>query len=1073
MGVTFVLGRPSGRREDVIVNRIKEIAGADPLAPVLVIVPPQATYATECMLLDRLNAEGMMGVNVASISRIAQRVLEEVYGGAQKTLNAAGKSMLIKKILTEHAAEFPVFGRMRARDFLPPRLAETITEMKQLDITPAMLRDFKAGSPDTAEKFRDISMLYEKLEEEMAGAQDTEDRLNTVIGHIHEADFIRGACVFIHGFDMYNSQTVRFITEMMKAAKHTVISFLYADGPDGGVYEICRENRERFTEQAKALGLETIKVTEETQKSPDMLYIEKNLYAYPAAKAGAAKDVSVSYAKDTREEVDGVAAQIAFLTQKRSYRFDEIAVLCGDAEHTLPVIRDRFRRAGIPCYTGEKRGLLRSNLSDFVLTAFELCRGRLRKDTLLEHAASGFTNLTGAQRYALENYSYANIRDGFAFARPFNGKEGERYARGGAPVEEAEQARKALMGPIEVLRKNAAKAKGVRKLAESVSAYMESLDIRTKMEEQCMHMRGAGLYESAAFLEQAYGKMTNILAQAADILDGEQSGAGMARALRAGLAAEQISVIPPASNEVLCGDLSGTWLPHIRALFVLGMNEGVVPSYAPGTDILTEAERELILGGIKGLKHTGSLDKQKLAIVKALGRPREKLFLSCVRDGQAQPSPVLDRLFALFGSIKENKMEDAPLLAQNAYEKTVKRLRMAADGAEVEKDMPMMAAVLDDPAYEKGVIIAEKNISGENRAERIGKFAKDLYGDFSSSATRIEQYYGCPYRHFMTYGVRAMEPREYGIDGLDVGLYAHSVLDRLSKKIKGGGKSWKDLPEGDFIRILDESVAEARQDDVRYGLNRHNENVIKAVTKEIAAVAGAIRAQCEKGTMQPYESEYRFFLSEVNIGGVIDRIDIGDADGVPYFGIVDYKTGCKDFELARVVGGTDLQLMLYILAAYVLLGEEYAFGGANYMRVQSALREREKALEPLYRMRGVEGAAADAARQLYGQGEGGSLFSVGMRVKADGEYYGQDGERFLPPNELDAVLAYCTKLVKEARENIFAGNTAISPAVYKTEQACAWCPYSAVCMFDKESGAGARAIEKLNKQEALERMKSK
>ncbi|MDL2238280.1 PD-(D/E)XK nuclease family protein [Christensenellaceae bacterium OttesenSCG-928-K19] len=1061
MSIEFVLGRPASKREEYLVGKIAGLMQKDPLASVLVIVPPQATYATECMLLDHLGTKGMMGLGVMSISRVAQRVLEEVYGGARQPLGAAGKSMVIHRILKENAGEMKALSRMRLRDLLPPLLSDLVTEMKQLDVTAELLRGYPAQNPNIKAKFEDIAFLLDRFAEQTEGLYDTEDRLETVIEHIHEADFLRGAYVFIHGFDMYNAQTVRFITEVMKTARQTVLSFLYADSnaADSEVYGICNENRMRFFETAQALGLETKKIAEELPRAADILHIEKNVYAFPAQKAGRARDVSISYAKDMREEADGVAAQIAWLAQKRGYRFDEIAVVCGNAEDYLPLLEERFSRAGIPCYTGKKRTVLQSGLADFVLSAFALCKGRLRKDAVLTHVKTGYCDLEPQEAYLLQNYAYSNIRDGFAFLMQFDG--------------EAEAARQKLARPIEAMRKVAAKARNARELIGCVTDYMDGLGVREKLRAKVRGMREAGLYESADFTEQAYERLQGILEQAAQVLGEENSGARIGRVLKAGMAAEQVAVIPPAANEVLCADIAGTWLPDIRALFVLGANEGVIPSYAGKTDILTEEEREIILGGIKGLEHTGSVDKQRLAVVKALSKPREKLFISCVRDGKMQPSTLLDRLHEIFDGIRENNMADSlPLLAQNAWAQAAGHVRELADGGKPDECGPVLAAVMRDREYAGRLKELSAQMKKGNRAAGVEEYANGLYGDFAASATRIEQYYACPYQHFMTYGIKAYRPQEYEVDNLDVGRFAHGALDRLAGKVKQDGRRWEELPQPEFDALLAEALGEAKAEHSKYALNKHNETVIRAVSDEVRTVAQAIRHQCAEGAFQPEMTEHYFDLDESGLHGVVDRIDTAEVDGQKYYGIVDYKTGKKEFELSRMYGGMDLQLFIYVLAVRALLGGEYALGGANYMRVYGAMRERGQALEPLYRMRGIQGASADAAAALYGREEDGAFFAVNMKVlKANGEYDKRSEERYLPPEQLEVALAYCERLVREAKGQIKAGENAILPSVYgKTERACRYCDYGAVCMFREEQD-GARQIEKLGKEELLQRMK--
>ena len=49
--------------------------------------------------------------------------------------------------------------------------------------------------------------------------------------------------------------------------------------------------------------------------------------------------------------------------------------------------------------------------------------------------------------------------------------------------------------------------------------------------------------------------------------------------------------------------------------------------------------------------------------------------------------------------------------------------------------------------------------------------------------------------------------------------------------------------------------------------------------------------------------------------GSIDRVDIyNDENGKRYVRIVDYKTGGKDFDLASLYHGLNMQMLIYLLA---------------------------------------------------------------------------------------------------------------------------------------------------------------
>ena len=65
--------------------------------------------------------------------------------------------------------------------------------------------------------------------------------------------------------------------------------------------------------------------------------------------------------------------------------------------------------------------------------------------------------------------------------------------------------------------------------------------------------------------------------------------------LETGLTEAKVGLIPPGTDQVVVGDIERTRLKDIKALFFLGVNEGLVPKVIPGGGILSDADRQLLL----------------------------------------------------------------------------------------------------------------------------------------------------------------------------------------------------------------------------------------------------------------------------------------------------------------------------------------------------------------------------------------------------------------------------------------------------------------------------------------------
>jgi len=446
------------------------------------------------------------------------------------------------------------------------------------------------------------------------------------------------------------------------------------------------------------------------------------------------------------------------------------------------------------------------------------------------------------------------------------------------------------------------------------------------------------------------------------------------------------------------------------------------------------------------------MEKQKLNIIKALSRPRDKLFISYIDDGSAQRSPVLERISGVLEGLRTNRMADiAPVLARNAVELTAKSVRGAADGSAEPCPAPGAVAAVLYGGFEDEIIKLEKALAQSNEAASVAGLAEGLYGSYQLSAKRVESFYGCPYRHFLGFGIRAEQMREYSVDPLDIGIFAHDVMDLTAKRIQGAG--WDRISEAELRTAVHACAETAARGDTRYRLNARNEAVISAVTEELALTAEMIRRQSRSGALKPYRSEYEFRLADPPMTGKIDRIDTAATDSGRYFSIVDYKTGGDDFDINRMAEGVNLQMILYVIAVRALLGDKYAFAGANYLRIYGALRDREKPLDPLFRMCGIEGVSRGAAETLFGRGDGkGALFSVTFSK-----------ERCYTEQEMDVLAAWAINLLRQADRRIKDGDTDICPAKYGDKLiACALCAFGDICGF--ESGTDiTRTIEKSGK----------
>ncbi|MEI6101677.1 MAG: hypothetical protein WCP73_07540, partial [Eubacteriales bacterium] len=387
MAIEWITSRAVADSDAVILKKLGEQIANDPLCRVIILVPPQATLMTENHIMRTLGLPGLMGVQVMGPEKLAQRILDSVYGRAKPVVDLPAKSMVAAWLLETYSDQMTALGACARAQNISADIAKIISEFKSMDIEPEQIKNLQSGSAVTDQKLADLAFLYEKFDEYMQSrALTLEDRMNIAISHVQECRFIAESDVFVLHFDLLTSQLERLIAEVAKTAKNTCMSFLdtHSGDPDADLFEATRRQKLSVARRVELEALETILPQKERRDA--IGHIEKNLYAYPfAAFKEAQKNVEIIRALNPDEEVAAAAEMIARLVHAEGYEMREIAVVCGNTQEYANIIEHTFTKANIPFFLDDKRTACKNFVAGTILSALEMASGRLSKEKLLAH----------------------------------------------------------------------------------------------------------------------------------------------------------------------------------------------------------------------------------------------------------------------------------------------------------------------------------------------------------------------------------------------------------------------------------------------------------------------------------------------------------------------------------------------------------------------------------------------------------------------------------------------------------------------------------------------------------------
>ena len=188
----------------------------------LLIVPEQKTMQAQKNIVMHHPRHGVMNVDVLSFERLAYRIFEELGLNQKEILEDTGKSMIIRRILTEHEEELSAFrGNIRKKGFVD-EVKSMLSELLQYGVTPDILRkrSMEMGTESVLyAKLQDITVIYEafldRIHEKYMTTEEVPDRLCDVI---EQSDMIHRVHVFLDDFTGFTPIQYRLMTRILQLA---------------------------------------------------------------------------------------------------------------------------------------------------------------------------------------------------------------------------------------------------------------------------------------------------------------------------------------------------------------------------------------------------------------------------------------------------------------------------------------------------------------------------------------------------------------------------------------------------------------------------------------------------------------------------------------------------------------------------------------------------------------------------------------------------------------------------------------------------------------------------------------
>ena len=595
-----------------------------------------------------------------------------------------------------------------------------------------------------------------------------------------------------------------------------------------------------------------------------------------------------------------------------------------------------------------------------------------------------------------------------------------------------------------------------------------SLEVEKKLEEYREYFENNSDPERAMEYSQIYDILNGQFNNMESLIgDQEVSFKEFSELYEDALSEIRVGVIPPMSDVVMAGDLTRSRFSHIRALFFIGMTEGVIPSAGNKGGLISDSDRRLLNEAGVEIAPTAAenAEKEKFYFYLNLMKPAEKVSFSYPAlslDGAAQRESYFMKEARRTLIVKEaarggNKRE---IFSKDSL------IASFAESVELSPDkaavcLKALEAVESSPGT--GSMI-EALLKQSETEEILEKEAGDmLFGkSLIESPTELERFASCPYSHFLGYGLRLLERRVYGFELRDMGTLLHRVLELYSRKLsmeKSGFSSVGDALSDAILEsalkdvLLDESylrTASLISSGARYA------HAFERLKKYAKRSIDTLRFQSRKGSFNNVYFEKKFVSADLK--GTIDRSDEAVTDSGIFIDVIDYKTGNKTFDPDRIYNGLDIQLPVYMNAALemrrsVIKDREVRPAGLFYYHVDDPLVEGMRGSEQAVideeirkklKLRGVVNEDMEAVRAFDRDiEETGRSIVIPAGFKKDGTPL--SSAALYPEKALMGMVYHTIALTEELKNKIVSGEVSRSPYSLDGRSGCDYCAYKEIC----------------------------
>ena len=674
--------------------------------------------------------------------------------------------------------------------------------------------------------------MYEEFESSIQNRfLDENDVLDILNNQIVESIQFKDAIIYIDEFVGFTTQEYQIIAKLLQIAKQVNITIctdnlMQNEELDKDIFYASKNTGIKLINIAKEYGIE---IEEDVKlknlyrfKNEELKHLEENFYKIPYKKyEEEPKNIKMFLANNQYSEIEHIATQIVKLVRNEEYRYKDISVITKNLSIYSSLIKVIFSNYNIPVFIDEKRELSENIIVKFLISVLEICNKNWSYESVFNYLKTGFVNIEREEIFKLENYCIRwGIKGNKWYKEDWNYVGKDEYTK--EEVDRLNELRRMIVKPIRNLQEKAKKDNTFFNLTKILYEFLQEMKLEETIKLKINKLEEKGFIELANEYETSFKVLIELFDEIVLVFGEEKTNFDKyISTLKIGLKNTGLGKIPATQDEVIVGDVSRSRSHKVKAVFIIGINDGEFPSVYKDEGFFNDKDREYLKEQGFELAN-GSLEnlyEENFNIYKAFTVAEEKLFLSYAssdNEGRTlRPSILITKMKKIYSNLQETSdiisQEKEIITKNNTFDNLIEKLNDYQEGKDVEDIwFDVLNYYENDALWKSRLLKSLEGITYTNIPEQIKpEFVKKLYGEtLHTTISRLERYRSCPFSFYLEYGLKLKEKKSLKLDQIDTGSFMHEIIDTFFENVSNKKISIKEIENAEIEKIVKQIVEE-------------------------------------------------------------------------------------------------------------------------------------------------------------------------------------------------------------------------------------------------------------------------